>query len=158
MQWNADKYPESVILQEYLAAVAPSSWSRQISLFAEVCFDFCAHWWFVCSGFGAGQSRVGRSLPSLFLVSADKKCWVTRSWVGFPQALPVRDAQGLQVVQELFAHGWGALHVGPCNSKDHNCSHCIETHPWAPKCHQAEIIYNSTSLCPPPPTSPTVSV
>lgn len=45
-----------------------------------------------------------------------------------------------------------------CSSKNHNCFRCTETHPWTPKCHQSEIIYNSTSLCSPPSTSITICV
>lgn len=38
MKWNADKYPESDIVQEYLAAVAHPSWSSKTSHFVKMCF------------------------------------------------------------------------------------------------------------------------
>lgn len=127
--------------------------------------NFSAQWQFVCSGFGAGQGRgLGADLhPGLFLVSAHKKCWATHSWIWFSTNSAHEGWSGITIrnyrwFRRFLLRGDELCLWHPCNPKYHHCFHCTETHPWTPKCHQTEIIYNSTSLCPPPPTSITVCV
>lgn len=59
------------------------------------------------SGFGAGQSRgVGRRFsPRSAPCLSRQEVLSDIPGYDFPQALPVRDGQELQVLQELFAHG-----------------------------------------------------
>lgn len=111
--------------------------------------NFCSHWQFLCSGFGAGSRSFPRPVP----------CLSTREVLGdfFLDVISHKLCPGGMVSNYRWFRGF--LLVGdelrmwdPCSSKD------LCTHPWTPRCHQSEIIYNSTSWCPPPPTSITVCI
>lgn len=117
MEWNADNYPERDILKNILllwltlheADKSVSLWKRLLCWVNFVPLVVCE--------FRLGCWAEQRSWEEIFTqVCSLSQQTRSAEWLvpgcDFSHALPIREGQELQVVQELFAHRWWALHVG----------------------------------------------